>query len=45
MLGICAVPKEKSAVSSAELVRGFLFNLPGPAKPDPPHVDVPLPPT
>ncbi len=45
LLGTCAVTKEKSAVSSAELVRRFLLNLPGSAKPDPPHVDVPLPPT
>jgi hypothetical protein len=47
VLGLRAVPKEDSAVSSAELVTGTPLVLPGQLLhvPDPPRVDVPRPPT
>ncbi len=47
LLGLRAAPKEDSAVSSAELVTGTPLVLPGQLLhvPDPPRVDVPLPPT
>jgi hypothetical protein len=47
LLGLRAVPKEDSAVSSAELVTGTPLVLPGQLLhvPDPPRVDVPPPPT
>jgi transposase InsO family protein len=47
LLGLRAAPKEDSAISSAELVTGTSLVLPGQLLqvPDPPHVDVPPPPT
>jgi hypothetical protein len=47
LMGLHAAPKEDSAVSSAELVTGSPFILPGQLlhMPDPPRVDVPPPPT
>jgi hypothetical protein len=47
LLGLCAAPKEDSAVSSAKLVTGTPLVLPGQLLhvPDLPRVDVPRPPT
>ncbi len=47
LLGLHAAPKEDSGVSSAELVSGAPLILPRQLlhMPDPPHVDVPPPPT
>jgi hypothetical protein len=48
LMGLRAAPKEDLAVSSAELVNGSPLILPGRQllhMPDPPHVDVPPPPT
>jgi hypothetical protein len=46
LMGLPAAPTEDSAVSSAELVTGSPLILPGQVLhvPDPPRVDVPLPP-